>query len=84
MYYLSPDMFKICLGDFPNLIKIAIPEVSIWIPLLWFVSKLYLFHYFQTQALLSFKIMSLHYSYLFSPSIFENVWTKLDTLSSAS
>lgn len=40
-------------------------------------SKINLTHYFQPEALVSFKILALHYLYLFSPSIFENVWTKL-------
>lgn len=34
-------------------------------------------HYFQPEVLASFKILALHYLYLFSPSISENVWTKL-------
>lgn len=39
--------------------------------------KYILSYYFQPGALLSFKILALHYLNLFFPSIFENVWTML-------
>lgn len=85
MCCFSPDMFKICLGDFQNLTKNLNTRNFSWGSLIRIYFQNHtLSHYSLPEALASLKITTLHYTRTYSLQVFyENVWGNPDRASSS-